>query len=194
MTISFLDKLLRRELTVRELLQSVYGRLYEGQDHEELIFSSPIFAEIANDSGWHGTKVDMRYERGKVININGNDWFISCGKHGVSYPGDPFNSDIIALQTNNPEMIERTPIHYFEDSLIIGGSDGRLTVNPEGRFGRVVEILLEDIKPFIARESLSSELKYPNGGHIVISQTAYRPKLIGVLVSRIEALLLSKSS
>lgn len=86
-------------LFVRELLKNTYDRLAERNPHQEIVLAEPALAEIANDSDWHRTRIGyMKYEKANFLQLDNKNWAIGRGESYGSYPAEPYDSDILALE------------------------------------------------------------------------------------------------
>jgi hypothetical protein len=67
-----------------------------------LFFPNKALTEIARDSDWHRTKVGyMGYETAGLFEFGGSIWIVGRGEACGSYPADPYDSDILALEFKN---------------------------------------------------------------------------------------------
>ena len=173
-----LMKLFRKKLSVGEITQQVYERIFK-KESEPFKLSRPAFCEIANDTGYHGIRIGyMRHEEGKVVDLNGKSWFISRGESVGDYPRKPYNSDIIVSQTTEPPLIEVVGA-YFGSSLIVGMSNGDIVFPSEGDFGRRLEERVgDDVEQFISKPIKTNT-----------SPVIYKPELVDFLVEQIEYVL-----
>lgn len=199
-------------LNVRELLKDTYSRLTERHDPQEIVLPNRALTEIANDSDYHRTRVGyMGYETAGLFEFDGSVWTIARGEACGSYPADPYDSDILALefelkrpikggrtrkktekqiQEELGESIRRS--EYFRNSLIYGKEDGNLIVSRNGRFGqRMLEILRPEIQRFIAKEPEydSQLLSLSTLKPICTSSVKYKPEFADFLADSIEAVL-----
>lgn len=190
-------------LNVRDLLKSTYSRLSERHNPEEVVLPNRVLAEIANDSDWHRTRVGyMGYESAGLFQFDGKTWAIARGEKCGSYPAEPYDSDLLALELiaegKTSEQIQeelREGIgrsSYFRNSLIFGMADGNLSLSKDGRFGeRMLRRLQPEIQRFITQEPeydrsviLVSTLQYPT-----IKRMLYKPEFVDFLADSIEAVL-----
>jgi len=199
-------------LNVRELLKNTYSRLSERHNPQEVVLPNRALTEIANDSDLHRTRVGyMGYETAGLFQFNGSVWTIARGEAYGSYPADPYDSDILALefelrrpiqggrtrkktekqiQEELGESISRS--EYFRNSLIYGMADGNLAVSKNGKFGeRMVEILRPEMQRFIAQEPEydSQYLSLSTLSPICKSSVKYKPEFADFLADSIEAVL-----
>ncbi len=152
-------------IRVRELLKETYSRLCKRNNIEEVVLNNMAFAEIANDSDWHRTKIGyMGYKSVGLFKYDGKIWVIGRGEACGAYPAERYDSDILALELQ-PEildeikkstrklekMIEEST--YFRNSLIYGMADSSLAVNKNGRFGKtMIELIVPEVEKFIAKD------------------------------------------
>lgn len=170
--------LFRRELSVGEITQQVYERIFK-KESEPFKLSRPALCEIADDSDYHRIRIGyMRHVEGKVVNLNGKRWFISRGEATGDYPRKPYNSDIIVSQTTEPPLIEVVGA-YFGSSLIVGMSNGDIKVSREGEFGRRLEERVgDDVEQFISKPIKTNT-----------PPVIYKSELVDFLVEQIEYVL-----
>ena len=150
--------------SARELLAEVFGVLQSKLDGKEVKLPSSAEAEIASDLDWHKTRVGYTsYESAVLLKVGDKEWAIAFGTACGSYPANPYNCDIAAVQLrikgkSNEQVAAEThrgleDNSYFRNSLIYAMADGRLAVNEHGRFGRKV---LEPLRPraseFVAQD------------------------------------------
>jgi len=194
----------KENLSVRELLKKTYENLADRNPHKEIYLTEPAFAEIANDSDWHRTsKGYMKYESANLFRFNGKSWVVSRGEKYGSYPAEPYDSDILALEPSeeNPTSLYiRSKLEsssYFRNSIVFGLADGNLGVGTnspffENRFEkRVTEILKSKISDFVAQMPeydksaiLASTLQYP-----ITKKMLYKPDFADFLTETIEKIL-----
>ena len=192
-------------LNVGELLKNTYSKLYERHHPQEIVLPNRVLTEIANDSDWHRTSIGyMGYELAGLFELNGSVWAIARGEACGSYPAEPYNSDLLALEIElkNPiktekqiqeelgESIRRS--EYFRNSLIYGMADGNLAVSKKGIFGeRMIEILKPEMQRFIAQkpEYDSQYLSVSTLIPICKSTAKYKPEFVDFLADSVEAIL-----
>lgn len=153
-------------LSVRELLKNTYILLCERHKPQQIVLADRALAEIANDSDWHRTRVGyMGYENVGLFGLNGKEWAIARGEACGSYPAEPYDSDILALEFDlkglrktkeqiQEELKEAIGMSsYFENSLVYGMADGNLAVSENSRFGKkMLETLRPEMQKFIAEK------------------------------------------
>lgn len=195
------NKMADEELSVRELLKNTYERLAKRHPHQELVLEGKPTAEIANDSDWHRTRIGyMRYETAKLFQFNDKTWAIARGEKAGSYPADPYDSDILALEFSTEgkseeqikeeleEKISRSG--YFINSLVFGLADGRISANKNSPFTEKLFQLLSDISKFIAQKlEHDEELFYLDLRPAVSKEMRYTPEFVAYLTDSIEAVL-----
>ena len=176
------------ELSSDQVLEDVYRRLFERRS-KKLRFPKNLHSEVDRDDMKCSGMAEryMFYESGKIVNLEGLPWLISLGRHGRR----DFNvsRDLIALQTEYPEEIERQT-RYFNYSLIQSRTSGSL-VTPNSKFRNELEGLLEGIGEFVYEEmDLSpTPLASLTGLSLLKSPRTYRSEIVDLLTKRIEARL-----
>jgi len=193
-------------LYVRELLKKAYERLSQQHKNREIIFSNSVLTEIADDSDYHRTKTGyMGYESARAFQFNGKIWVVARGEKCGSYPAEPYDSEILALEFPLKERITKTTKEelagrinessYFRNSLVYGMADGNLVVSKRGRFGKqMLDLLKPRIKEFIAQKPeydrsliLASTLR-----HLTKKCMLYKPKFVDFLAESFETVLKSQ--
>ena len=190
----------KQELSARELLEGVYNTLNDGG--REIKLPSKATAEIANDSDWHRTRVGYTgYESATILKVGEKEWAVAFGIKCGSYPADPYNCDIAAVQlSGNGKSDEEvaTEIHdalegnsYFCNSLIYAMADGQLAVRTNGRFGqKLLGLLRPKVQEFIAQD-LETDSRYftMDMRPIVKSAVQYKPKFVVFLRDTLRTVL-----
>ncbi len=195
-------------LTVRQLLKATYDNLAERQPNEEVALPEQTLAEIANDSDYHRTRIGyMRYESAKLFQFGDKTWAITIGKKYGSYPAEPYDSDLSALELSIENKTQEQIIEglgkkidrsiYFRNSLIHGMADGNLAAGTSHHWlnnpfqGRILELLKPKIKDYIAQKPeydttmlLASTLQHPTNKVML-----YKPEFVDFLVDTIETVL-----
>lgn len=192
----------KQGLSARELLEGAYNALKKGG--KEIKLPSKATAEIANDSDWHRTRIGYTgYESATLLKIGNKEWVVAFGTKCGSYPADPYNCDIVAVQLSgdgkpNEEVVSE--IHdalegnsYFRHSLIYAMADGQLALNKDGRFGqKVLALLRPKVQEFIAQE-LETDSRYftMDLRPVVKSTVQYKPEFVGFLCDTLRIVLAS---
>ncbi len=190
-------------LNVRELLKSTYSTLTARHNPQQIVLANRALAEIASDSDWHRTRVGyMGYENAGLFQFNGKTWAIARGEKCGSYPAEPYDSDILALELladrKTPEQIQEELSKgigqgsYFKNSLIFGMANGNLSLNKEGRFGEeMLKRLQPEIERFIAQEPEydRSVILLLSLQHPATKLMLYKPEFADFLADSIEAVL-----
>jgi len=129
----------KKVLTVRDLLRKTCRRLGRRHGWRNLRFPDEVWTEIADDSDYHRTKRGyMRYRSAKIIRLGAKRWAVARGEKGGSYPADPYDSDIIAIEIDpeaavNAALVEKVAEairegSYFRRSLVVGLADGNVAL------------------------------------------------------------------
>ncbi len=190
---------------VRSLLEKTYFRVSDKLSFKEVTFegTDPFYSthpmhEIACDPDYNGDRLAyMSYNKIDLLKHNNKTWALGLGKPtGKFYLASEFSGDIINLEMNlenkSEEEIKEELINrigggkYFENSLIIGLSDGRIG------FGKKMEKHLpNDVGRFIARKpTYSSDLINPTTMMPVnTGQMKYKPEFTEFLAKTIENIL-----
>ncbi len=184
-------------------MKNTYSILAERNNPREIVFPRRVLTEIADDSDWHRSRSGyMCYKYAGLFHLDGKTWSITRGEKCGSYPAEPYDSDILALellaegktleqiQKELKEGIEHSS--YFRNSLIFGMADGNLSSIEGSRFGREMSRRLQpEINRFIAQEPeydegviLVSTLQYPTTRCML-----YRQEFADFLADSIEAVL-----
>ena len=132
-------------LNVRNVLKGTYALLRERHNPKEIVFPNGVLTEIGNDSDWHRTKVGyMGYESEGLFQLDGVTWAIARGEKCGSYPAEPYDSDLLALEVIvegkthekiQEELSERIAYSsYFIKSLVCGAAAGNLFFSYIRRF------------------------------------------------------------
>ncbi len=189
-------------LNVRELLKNTYSELSKRHSPQEVVFTNEVLTEIANDSDYHRTRIGyMGYESSGLFQLDGKTWAIARGEKCGSYPAEPYDSDLLALellvegkifkqiQEELKERIENSS--YFINSLVCGMADGNLFSHKEGMFGEeMLKILQPEIKRFIAQEpEYDRSMVLLTLQHPTKKAMLYKPEFVGFLADSIEAVL-----
>jgi len=192
-------------LHVRGLLRGAYEKLSQTHKNKEITFSNSVLTEIADDSDYHRTKKGyMGYESARTFQFNGKIWVVARGEECGSYPAEPYDSDILALEfplegritkATKKELTKKIrESSYFSNSLICGMADGNLAVSEGGRFGKqMIDLLRPKIQDFIAQKPeydrsviLASTLQYPTTRCML-----YKPEFADFLAELFETVLKS---
>lgn len=191
-------------LTVRELLENTYSRLCERHNAKEISLSRTALAEIADDSDWHRTRTGyICYKSANILHINDKTWAVARGVKGGSYPAEPYDSDIMALEfvveEKTPEQIQEDLLEgiqrsvYFTNTLILGMMDSRLaTSGKSSRFGKMMsELLKNDVSRFIAQEAEYDREYFSLStlSPVCTSSVSYKPEFADFLTGTIETVL-----
>lgn len=188
-------------LTGGEILEKAYNHLCEKHKAQTITLSNVAEAEIADDSDWHRTKKGyMSYKEVGAFNFNSFGWIIGLGNKCGDYPAERFDKDILALkyEPNGKDqkqvdsdiisMIRRS--EYFENSIMLSMSDGRLLGGPN--FGKhVKELLGNKFKEYIAQqpEYDTSGILVSTMSYICEKSMTFKEEFADVLVDTIEKIL-----
>ncbi len=190
-------------LSVRELFAQVFDMLKENLSGEVIKLPYRAFAEIANDSDWHRTRVGgMCYESTVLVRMNGKRWALAFGT-ATGYPADPYNCDIIAVEvsqygdgidgaTLSCELEKST---YFKNTLIFAKADGTLFAPKNGFERRMFKALEKvDLSGFLARapeidpEHMTMDLR-----PVVTAVARYKKEFVSFLSKLLQEVLMSAS-
>ncbi|MBU3913502.1 MAG: hypothetical protein KKB21_04490 [Nanoarchaeota archaeon] len=196
----------QKGLHVRDLLKNAYDKLNQQHKNREIIFPNRALTEIADDSDWHRSRTGhMGYESARAFQFNGKVWVVARGEKCGSYPAEPYDSDVMALEfplkgritkATKEELARKIgESSYFRNSLIYGMADGNLAVSKRGRFGKqMLELLGPKVQEFIAQKPeydrsviLASTLRYPTTKNML-----YKPEFADFLAESFEAVLTSQ--
>lgn len=179
----------KKGLTVRELLESTYDLLAKRNSHQEIVLPNKILSEIANDSDWHRTRIGyMGYEKVNLFEFNDKNLVIGRGEKCGQYPGDIYDSDILALEINPKKKTKDGKLrkktdkqlyndittaigktNYFKNSLIVGMADGMMG-------GRKSNPLCEKILEALGKPNMSSFIaQHAKYDRELISMSTLRP-------------------
>ena len=186
-------------ISVRDLLKDTYEKIGQRNSNSKIIFPNKVFAEIANDSDYHRTRIGyIGYENTRTFKFNGKYWAIARGEKCGDYPGDIYDSDILALELKS-ESTEREELErkisestYFTNSLIFAKTDGHLCLSKENRFGiKMRDLLQSRIEKFIAQlpeydESLFSARTL---SPVCTKSVMYKPEFTDFLTDSIKQVL-----
>lgn len=192
----------KQGLLARELLEGTYKVLKK--DGREIKLPSKATAEIANDSDWHRTRIGYTgYESATFLKAGDKEWAVAFGTKCGSYPADPYNCNIAAIQlSSDGKSDEEVAVEaydalqgnrYFYYSLIYAMADGQLVVNGDGYFGqKMLELLRSKIQEFIAQE-LKTDSQYLTMDlrPLVKSAVQYKPGFVDFLCDTIRTVLAS---
>lgn len=186
-------------ISVRDLLKNTYEKIGQRNSSSEIIFQNKVLTEIADDSDYHRKKIGyMGYENARTFEFNGKYWAIARGEKCGDYPGDIYDSEILALElkSENTEKEELERIidksTYFTNSLIFAKRDGHLCLSKENKFGiRMQDVLQPRLREFIAQlpeydENLFSARTL---SPICTKSLMYKPELVDFLADSIRQVL-----
>jgi hypothetical protein len=189
-------------LSVREVLDKTYEILEKKFKHKTITFPEEATPEIANDSDWHRTRTGcMSYKKANVFRFNGKEWAVAIGRACGSYPADPYDTDLSAIQTKTEgkleEQIQKEIMEgfersgYFRNSIVYGMSDGSLAVGQQSPFKeKVMEILRPQIENYLAKPPqyhdrfITMDLR-----PLVTGRAEYKPKFADFLAESIQKIL-----
>ena len=196
----------QKGLHVRDLLREAYEKLSQQHENKEITFPNRVLTEIANDTDWHRSRTGyMGYKSARTFQFNGKIWVVARGEKCGSYPAEPYDSDIMALEfplkrritkATQEELVRKVgESSYFRNSLIYGMADGNLAVSERGRFGKqMLDLLRPKIQEFIAQEPeydrsiiLASTLQYPTTKNML-----YKPEFADFLAESFKSVLSSQ--
>ncbi|MEK6855163.1 MAG: hypothetical protein AABX73_02990 [Nanoarchaeota archaeon] len=191
---------------VRDLLKGAYEKLNQKHKNREITFPNKVLTEIADDSDYHRFRTGyMGYGSARAFQFNGKFWVVARGEKCGSYPAEPYDSDVLALEfplkgritkATKDELARKIgESSYFRNSLIYGMEDGNLAVSERGNFGRqMLELLKPKIKEYITQEPeynreviLTSTLQYP-----IRKPMLYKQEFSDFLAESFEAVLTSQ--
>lgn len=195
----------KKELSASELLEGVYNKLTEGARSIEL--SSETKAEIADDSDHHRTRVGYTaYESVSVLMVDNTMWMLGLGKTCGSYPADPYDRDIVAIQILDSNELSDADIDvkacnafgdniYFKNSLVYSMADGQLGVKEKGFFGEIIiRSLNKEINNFISRPlDVDNSRFYMDMSPVVKATVLYKPEFVDFLSKTFFVILKEKS-
>lgn len=192
-----------RGINVRDLLRGAYEKLSQRHKNREITFPIKVLTEIADDSDPHRIRTGyMSYENARAFQFNGKLWVVARGEACGSYPAEPYDSEVMALEfplqgritkaAQSKLAIKIEESSYFRNSLVCGMADGHLAVNGQGRFGKQMHDLLRPhLQDFVAQEPeydrsivLISTLQYPT-----IRRMLYKPEFSDFLAESFETVL-----
>jgi len=188
-------------LSVGEILERTCSELEKKFKNKLVIFPEPVYAEIANDSDWHRTRVGyMRYEKADLFQFNNKEWAIARGVACGGYPADPYSGDISALEFSSNGKLEKgireelmnnfRGCSYFRNSIVYGMSDGCLAVNKKSEFGiKIVDILKPNLKEYMTYPEIDNRYFTMDLRPVVRSAASYKKEFVGVLVDGIVKIL-----
>lgn len=192
----------KQGLSARELLEGVYSALKDGG--REIKLPSKAMSEIANDSDWHRTRVGYTgYESAAILKAGEKEWAVAFGIKCGSYPADPYNCDIAAVQlSGDGRSDEEVAIEirdalegnsYFHNSLVYAMADGELAVSKNGHFDqKLLELLRPKVQEFIAQDlEIDSRYFSMDLRPLVKSAVQYKPEFVVFLRDTIRTVLTS---
>lgn len=190
----------KQGLSARELLEGVYNTLKDGG--REIKLPSKAMAEIANDSDHHRTRIGYTgYESATLLKVGDKEWVVAFGIKCGSYPADPYNCDIAAVQlSGNGKFDKEIAVEiydslkensYFLSSLIYAMADGQLAISKDGQFGqKVLESLRPKVQKFIARDlEIDSRCATMDLRPLVKSAVQYKPEFVAFIHDTLRAVL-----
>ncbi len=195
-------------LTGGEVLEKAYELLLKKYQHKTINFPNTASAEIADDSDWHRSKTGyMGYKSAAALKINDKSWVLGLGEKCGSYPAEPFDKDILALEyvidgkketqisDELEEKIRCSP--YFRNTVILSMADGQLQLGNSDypcfcRFGsKMKELLKNKFKDYVAQKPeydteviLASTMDFP-----CRKLMEFKPEFVEVLADTIEKVL-----
>lgn len=196
----------KKGLSASELMEGVYTALVEGG--RSIKFSSEAKAEIAEDSDYHRIRIGYTaYDSVTILKLDDkNSWMIGLGHACGSYPAEPYDCDIVAVQIVGDDMLSDTDIDkkahdvfednfYFKNSLIYAMADGQLGVKEKGIFGEmIIESLNKEINNFISQPlEFDGDRFYLDMRPVVKSAVLYKPEFVNFLYETFLSILRKKS-
>ena len=156
----------------RELLDRVYTELFFEQVEELVEFEEPLRIILEQDVDHHRTDTAlMRYNGGKIINLDGVHWIIGKGTPTGSYLSDRHGGDIrIGRGQDKASLDNYLTFNPFYNSAIFVSRKGNLGINR----GMFKGLGLQDA---VKQYDLTPHKKF----------TIYKPEFVDVCVERIEA-------
>ncbi|MFH1585706.1 MAG: hypothetical protein ABIB79_02980 [archaeon] len=141
----------------------------------------------------------MAYERAGLFHLIDFDpnrvWAVALGKKRGSYPGERFDSDLLAVDFKNApleeELIKRIKrSEYFENTLVIGRSNGIVSVSKR-RFGeKMREELGPEASQFIVQTPRYNKKYVSLSLNPICKEAAtYEPEFVDFLANSIENVL-----
>lgn len=119
-----------------EVLAMIIEELKMRYDTQDILLKDYIESEIANDSDFRKRAIGyMRYESFIMIPVgqaNRKTWAIAVGKKSGQYPGEHFQSDLVAIRLENDLYAEQAVElfltkmgrnKYFQNTLLISTTD-----------------------------------------------------------------------
>jgi hypothetical protein len=184
---------------------------------EYLDFDRGVGAEVADDSDYHRRrKGSMVYTQGRLVEVDGQRWFLVLGTRTHGYPADLYGGDISAVQVpgeisavasaRDLTLVEflksyiRRQSTYFKNSLILFTYDGRMALhrgldgsNPFSR-EMLNRVDVRRLQGFIVQErEIDPEHFFPDGRSVISRAVRYRPDLVDFLAKAIHETLRSVS-
>lgn len=176
-----------------QLLKEILTTLTQNLNGVKLKFEKEINSEIADDSDQHRTKKGyMSYKEFTLFENNSKRWVLAFGTKSGDYPGDNFQSDLIAFSLPNKQNIAQmrkeiativpTKSH-FKNSFIIVMYDGQLMMRKA-----LTQLIGEKMGEFIAKEAKYTENFNMNGTRCVTSEVSYKKEAIAFFAEKLQTL------
>ena len=176
-------------LSARELLTEVFAELKKKFSGREVNLPEKAMAIIADDSDWHRTRTGYTcYESAVLLKIGSKEWAVAFGTACGSYPADPYNCDIAAVQILSNDQVAMAVYRalegndYFRRSIVVAMADGELGTNKNSPFTKKFLEIVPSYQRFIARkkeiypEYITMDLR-----PVVKSGIRYKKEFVAVL-------------
>ncbi|MFA6355385.1 MAG: hypothetical protein WCW65_03100 [Candidatus Paceibacterota bacterium] len=177
-----------------QLLQEIIATLTENLNGIKLMFKNTIDSEIADDSDQHRTKRGyMSYKEFTLFEKNGKKWALAFGTKTGDYPGNNFQSDLIAFSITEKQTISeiKKEIAYvvpakshFKNSFMIVTYDGQLMMRTA-----LTQLIGEKMGEFIAREARYTPNFNMDGTRCVELETSYKKEGAIFIADKLQSLL-----
>lgn len=162
-------------ISARKLLERVYDNLFWSESPRGVRLDEPAYVHVSTDQRSGGDRWGyMVYKAGKVVSLNGTDWFIAKGRSQGSYTIDWVSRDIRVWAGNEPSENRNPFMEFspFSNPPIIATSQGNICTPKHGTFGGLLGSELEEIEPY----DLTPNKRY----------TMFNPEFVDVVVGKIE--------
>ncbi|NVN96865.1 hypothetical protein HXX01_01310 [Candidatus Nomurabacteria bacterium] len=180
-------------ISASELLQGVFTVLTKNLNGTKLRFKKRLESEIADDSDQHRTKKGyMSYKEFTIFESNGKRWALSFGTKSGDYPGNNFQSDLIAFPLASKEVPAQTRKEIatvvptqspFKNSFIVVMYDGNLAFRkPLG------QLISDNMAKFGAEEAKYNENFNMDGTPCVVSEASYKKEVVEFFADKLQTL------
>lgn len=176
-----------------QLLQEILAILTQNLNGIKLKFEKTIDSEIADDSDGHRTRKGyMSYKEFILFEKNGKKWALAVGTKSGDYPGNNFQSDLIAFSIPNEQTIAQTRKEiativpaksYLKNSFIVVIYDGHLLIRTA--LNKLIE---EKIVDFVAKGAEYNENFNMDGTRCVESEASYKKEAAAFFAEKLQTL------